>query len=306
MRDGGGPRRERQRSAAKHADQAGASPPAPEEPEAPLPPEFAATLQVTDTERAWIREHLGGFYENRLILDVVRRIKAGKEATVYACSAHPSTGKAWLAAKLYHQRSLRSSRNAGQYQQGRGLLDEDGNAAQPRSWRLDKAIAQKSARGKAADQTSWIMHEFTLLQTLHARGADVPEPVEHAAQALLLEFIGAGPDAAPALSDIAIAPDDAQRLFERVIFNVELLLELGWVHGDLSAYNILYRNGRIVLIDFPQVVDARNNPRARAIFERDIQQVAAYFERFGCNIRSPELARELWNRHIAEPDQHPG
>ena len=307
MRDSGGPRRDRERTNAKHTEQPEApSSAAPAEPPAPVPPEFAATLQVTDAERAWIREHLWSFHENRLILDVLRRIKAGKEATVYACSAHPSTGKSVVAAKLYRERSLRSSRNTGQYQQGRALLDEDGNAAGRRSWRLDKAVAQKSARGKAATQTSWIMHEFTLLQSLHAQGADVPEPLEHSQQALLMEFIGDGADAAPTLNDVEIEPEDARRLFERVMFNVELLLGLGWVHGDLSPFNILYQSGRIVLIDFPQVVDCRNNPRARSIFERDIQRVADYFGRFGWSVDPRRLARELWHEHVAEPEPEAG
>lgn len=278
----------------------------PAEPPKPLPPEFAATLQVTEAERAWIREHLAGFHENHLIIDVIQRIKAGKEATVYACSAHPSTGKSFVAAKLYRQRSLRSSRNAGQYQEGRAVLDEDGNTAKTRSRRPDKAGAQTSARGKAAEQTSWIMHEFTLLQALHARGADVPEPIEHANQALLMELIGDGADAAPTLNDVEIEPNDAQRLFERVLANVELLLGLGWAHGDLSPYNILYHRGRIVLIDFPQVTDCRENPRARAIFERDIERVTAYFERFGHAVDARQLARELWSRHVGDLDDTAG
>jgi RIO kinase 1 len=301
----GGPRRERQRAQpsheAQHAHSRGEpSYPAPEEPRTTLPPEFAAAVQVTEVERAWIREHLGWFYENQLITDVIRRVKAGKEATVYACSAHPSTGKSLIAAKLYRERSLRSSRNVGQYQQGRGMLDEEGNAAQPHSRRLDKAVAQKSKRGKAAIQTSWLMHEFTLLETLHAGGADVPEPIEHADQALLMEFIGDESGAAPTLSDVELEPGEAQNLFERVIFNVEQLLGLGWVHGDLSPYNILYHRGRIVLIDFPQVVDCRNNPKARAIFDRDIDRVAHYFGRFGSIIDARRLARELWSKHVSD------
>jgi RIO kinase 1 len=264
--------------------------------------DFAAAVQVTNTERAWIRQHLAPFRENKLIEDVISRIKAGKEATVYACSAHPSTGRSVVAAKVYRERSLRSSKNAGQYQQGRALLDEDGNAARPRSWRMDKAISQKSKRGVAATHTSWLMHEFTLLQTLHAKGADVPQAIEHAEQALLMEFIGDGADAAPTLNDVQLELGEAKRLFERVIFNVELLLELGWVHGDLSAYNILYQRGRIVLIDFPQVVDVQNNPKARAIFERDIERVAQYFSAAGFSIDSDRLARQLWSKYVSGPE----
>lgn len=276
------------------------------ESESPLPPEFAARVQVTDAERAWLREHLRVFHKDKLIEDVLRRVKAGKEATVYACAGHPSTGRSVIAAKVYRERSLRSSKNAGQYQQGRAMLDEDGNAAGGRSRRLDKAVARKSKRGIAATQTSWLMHELTLLRTLHAQGADVPEPIEHGGQALLMEFIGDEADAAPTLNDVALDPKEARTLFERVLFNVELLLGLGWVHGDLSAYNILYHRGRAVLIDFPQVVSVENNPRARSIFERDIERVAQYFAGAGHECDHRRLARELWSKHVSSVDASSG
>jgi RIO kinase 1 len=282
----------------------GASPPVPADLRSLVTPDFATGVQVTDTERAWIRQHLGPFQENHLILDVVRRVKAGKEATVYACTGHPSTGRPVLAAKLYRERSLRSTKNAGQYQQGRGTLDEDGNAVRHRSWRLDKAIEQKTKRGRTAAQISWLMHEFTLLQTLHARGGDVPEPIEHAEHALLMEFIGDGLDAAPTLNDVDLDAGEAKRLFERVVFNIELMLELGWVHGDLSPYNLLYHRGRIVLIDFPQVVDCQNNPRARSIFERDIERVSEYFAGVGFCADNQRLARQLWSKY--ETNAAPG
>ncbi|MEO8181671.1 MAG: RIO1 family regulatory kinase/ATPase [Deltaproteobacteria bacterium] len=297
----GVPRRERQGDERRRIGLAEgrerASPAAPVE-SATGTADFAAGVQVTDAERVWIRANLGPFQKKELILDVLQRVKAGKEATVYLCSAHPSTGRELVAAKVYRERSLRSSRNQGHYQQGRGMLDEDGQS----SWRTDKAGSQKSKRGKAATQTSWIMHEFTLLQTLHAQGADVPEPIEHGEQALLMEFIGDGRDAAPTLNDVEIESSDAQRLFERVIFNVELLLGLGWVHGDLSPYNLLYHQGRLVLIDFPQVVDCQNNPRARGIFERDIERVAQYFDRVGWSVDARRLASELWSKHVPEAE----
>jgi RIO kinase 1 len=305
----GGPRRQRQLAELGHSADTrsgGAdSPPAPREADALLPADFAAAAQVTEAERLWIREHLAKFHENQIIVDVIGRVKAGKEATVYLCSAHPSTGRRWIAAKLYRERSLRSSKNAGQYQQGRGLLDDEGNSAEGRSWRMDKAIGKKSKRGRAAVQTSWLMHEFTQLQTLHAQGADVPLPIEHGEHALLMEFIGDETEAAPTLNDVVLEPNDAKRLFERVIFNVELLLAQGWAHGDLSSYNILYHRGGIVLIDFPQVVDCRNNPRAREIFGRDIERVTQYFEGAGWSVEPRRLARELWSKHISDADPDP-
>lgn len=62
---------------------------------------------------------------------------------------------------------------------------------------------------------------------------------------------------------------------------VELLLGMEWVHGDLSPYNMLYHDGRIVLIDFPQVADINNNPRARRLLERDIERISQMLAELG-------------------------
>jgi RIO kinase 1 len=271
---------------------------------ADLPAEFAANVQVTDSERQWIRKYLGPFHGRQLITDVVSRVKAGKEATVYICTGHPSFGQELMAAKVYHQRSQRSSKNASDYHQGRAVLDEDGNDTARGRRRGGKSASQKSPRGVAAAQTSWLMHEFTTLQTLHALGADVPQAFEHADNALLMEFIGSDHTAASTLIDGVLLPEEAPRLFERLVFNVELMLGQGWVHGDLSAHNLMYRDGGIVLIDFPQVVDCHNNPRARGIFERDIKRITQYFASSGVHVDSAELAAQLWTRYVPEPE-HP-
>src|SRR5688572_21343390 len=107
----GGPRRDRELANEREEEGVSAGPGALSRSAPVVPPEFAAAVQVTEAERLWIREHLAGFYENQLITDVIRRIKAGKEATVYLCAPHPSTGTAPLAAKLYRKHSLRSSKN---------------------------------------------------------------------------------------------------------------------------------------------------------------------------------------------------
>jgi RIO kinase 1 len=259
---------------------------------------FAASVAVTKAERAWIREHLGPLHDRELITDVLQRIKAGKEATVYACSGGPAIGVAVLAAKLYRARSLRGERNVGHYQQGRAVLDAEGRAIGERAWRLQKAIAQKSRVGRKAAQSSWLMHEYSVLAALSARGGDVPLPIEHSEFALLMEFIGDDVDAAPTLSQLALTHTEAKPLLERVLFNLELLLGLGWVHGDLSAHNILYHRGRVVLIDFPQVVAARGNPNALALFERDVERVAQYFSRAGVPVDSRRWVSQLWAKHV--------
>ncbi|MBW6466102.1 MAG: hypothetical protein K0B06_06330 [Brevefilum sp.] len=63
---------------------------------------------------------------------------------------------------------------------------------------------------------------------------------------------------------------DARQTFDRLIHNIEIMLANQRVHGDLSAYNILYLEGEIYLIDFPQAIDPEVNRNASAIFKRDI------------------------------------
>src|SRR5436305_7994656 len=51
------------------------------------------------------------------------------------------------------------------------------------------------------------------------------------------------------------------------------------VHGDLSAYNLLYWEGKLTLIDFPQGTSSHANQSAHVILHRDVQRVCEYFAR---------------------------
>jgi RIO kinase 1 len=79
------------------------------------------------------------------------------------------------------------------------------------------------------------------------------------------------------------------------------MLMNGLIHGDLSAYNILYWEGQITLIDFPQVTDSHNNANARFILSRDIERVCQYFARQRVDCDPAVITRRLWRR-FAEPD----
>lgn len=260
---------------------------------------FAPSLNASAEELPWITELLEQFYHGKLILDVTRRVKGGKEANVYVCRAHPDSGYDLLAAKLYRPRKWRSLKNTSQYEQGRPTLDANGAPISPRDWRMQKAIAGKSRKGLVAAQTSWLTYEFTLLQTLHWAGADVPEPVKHSENALLMEYIGDEAVTAPLLIDVDLTQAEARILYERMLWNIEVMLQGNCVHGDLSAYNVLYWEGGLKIIDFPQVVDPVANPDARFIFRRDVERICDYFARYGIQSDARRLAHDLWKKWIA-------
>ncbi|MCB8985989.1 MAG: serine protein kinase RIO, partial [Ardenticatenaceae bacterium] len=72
------------------------------------------------------------------------------------------------------------------------------------------------------------------------------------------------------------------------------------IHGDLSAYNILYWDGDIWLIDFPQVVDARANPHAPELLRRDVTRVCEYFARYGVESDPLQLTLDMWRPYMRE------
>jgi RIO kinase 1 len=273
-------------------------------PETPDATRFSPSLNARKAERIWLIQQLGPFHQRELISDVVERIRAGKEATVYVCTTPPGSKHARMAAKVYHATSRRTPANKQLYQVGRSVLDSSGRPVAARDWRLRKAIANSSEAGRAATQASWLMHEYSRLEQMHRAGADVPEPLVHGGHALLMEFVGDAVGAAPILANVSLEAEEARPLFERILWNVELLLSFGWVHGDLSAHNILYQVGKPTLIDFPQVVAAEENPQAFALFQRDLERVAAYFARFGLSVGPRRLAEELWSKHVLQgPEQ---
>jgi RIO kinase 1 len=261
---------------------------------------LSPTLDVTSAERGWIAEHLDVFAESQTLTAVLRRVKGGKEANVYCCAAHPATGLKLVAAKLYRPRLLRNLRNDARYRQGRPILTSDGQPIDSRDWRMHKAIAQKSKTGLEATQASWLEYEYQTMLRLHQAGGDVPRPLKHGANVILMEYIGDETMPAPLLNQVALDRAEAQALFDRLLRNIEIMLVANVVHGDLSAYNVLYWQGAVCIIDFPQVVDPRQNREAYAIFRRDVERICQYFERYGVASQPGRLARDLWHKHIRQ------
>lgn len=268
------------------------------EPDTTMTDDSWPSLSARKAERQQLLQHLTPFRERKVIDDVVERIRTGKEATVYVCTTPPGSAHERIAAKLYHGVSRRSNANQQLYETGRGVLDSAGRPVLARDWRLRKAIAQSSNAGREAAHASWLSHEAARLEQMHRAGGDVPEPIAHGSHVLLMELVATADGVAPILANVALQPGEAEPLFQRILWNVKLLLSFGWVHGDLSAHNILYRHGEPTLIDFPQVVAAEENPLAFTLFVRDLERVGAYFARFGLRVGARSLAESLWHEHV--------
>lgn len=62
---------------------------------------------------------------------------------------------------------------------------------------------------------------------------------------------------------------------------VATLAEQGFTHGDLSVYNVLVHDGRLMLIDLPQAVDLAANPLGLTYLRRDADNIAGWFRARG-------------------------
>jgi len=77
------------------------------------------------------------------------------------------------------------------------------------------------------------------------------------------------------------------------------MLACNRIHADLSAYNVLYWQGRVTVIDLPQAIDSRYNPQAFALLQRDLERLGTYFARQGAPLDAAGTALDLWQRYVA-------
>jgi RIO kinase 1 len=267
--------------------------------------ELNFSYKASRHERQWILNSLGTFHQHHWLDDVLRLIKGGKEASVYQCAANESVQADYIAAKIYRPRKFRNLRNDHLYREGRERLNSSGNAITDDGHL--HAIRKRTNLGLELMHTSWISHEFKTMQIIHAAGADVPIPFAMDNNAILMGYIGGENRTAPTLNEINLDPHEIKPLFDRVIRNVEIMLANNRIHGDLSAYNILYWKGEITLIDFPQAIDPWKHPNPYPIFKRDVTRICQYFRSQGLDKPENQIASTLWEKygHPFTPEIHP-
>ena len=260
--------------------------------------EFTTSYAPGRFERGWLLEAVRGFYEEEQISDILYQVKGGKEASVYCCQAHPVMDMDLLAAKVYRPRMFRNLRNDAMYRQGRQLLATDGDPLKERDHRVSRAVKKKTDFGVQVQHTSWLMHEFNAMRHLFKAGAAVPEPIASGENAILMAYCGDRSMAAPTLNGVRLELDAAKRLFQKTLDNIDLMLQHDLIHGDLSAYNILYWDDDITLIDFPQAINSLGNSDAYFILQRDITRICQYFNQQGVDCDPQAITDDFWLGYI--------
>ena len=213
-------------------------------------------------------------------------LKTGKEADVFLIERGvPGTDRSCLlAAKRYRASEHRMFHRDAGYLEGRRV----------RETRVNRAMASRSGFGREVIAGQWAAAEFSALCRLYELGVPVPYPVQILGTEVLLEFIGDGSEAAPRLAQVRQDTADLPDLWQQLVEALHTMAIAGFAHGDLSAYNLLVQDGRLVIIDLPQIVDVVANPQGSQFLARDANNVATWFTSHGVAVADGEaLAADL-------------
>lgn len=194
-------------------------------------------------------------------------VSTGKEANVF----HATDGEGHARAVKIYRISNATFRNLARYIEG-----------DPRF----KSVK----RGTKPMILAWAQKEYKNLIRMADAGTRVPKPEALQENVLVMEYIGDETQPAPLLRNVAL--EDPRSVYEDVLANMRAIRKAELVHADLSEYNLLFWDGRVVVIDVGQAVPL-DHSRAEEWFQRDVLNIARYFAKLGLKVTSASLERAV-------------
>ncbi|MEM2121331.1 MAG: serine protein kinase RIO [Candidatus Woesearchaeota archaeon] len=120
---------------------------------------------------------------------------------------------------------------------------------------------------------AWCQREFRNLINAQRAGINAPKPIAFQKNILVMEFIGKD-DPAPKIKDSL--PEDVEGFAKQVFNNIKRFAVHGFVHGDLSEFNILNHEGKPYFIDLSHATPTRNQDSLNYL-SRDVFNVCRFF-----------------------------
>ena len=242
--------------------------------------QLVSRAENSDPDSKFANSDLNQLSKMGFLDELVSGIKTGKEASVFL----GRNSEGFVAVKVYTDLRVRSFRRDESYREGRFIGDS----------RIEKAIEQGSQKGLNAHQILWVQEEFRQMKQLHQHGVNVPKAIAVNGISLIMEFIGdENGNPAPRISDLKMEIEEADEAFRQSVQNLKRIVKSGRVHGDYSTFNILWHNEKAVVIDFPQVIEIKNNPNANALLERDVHSLCKSFRKQGVTADEGKVLREV-------------
>lgn len=184
-------------------------------------------------------------------------VQDGKESKMCVAERFTDEGSIYLAAKIYPVEAA-SYRNMQRYLFGDPRFEGIKN-------------------NRRSIIFNWCKKEFKNLTKAHKLGLHVPLPIAFEKNVLLMQFLGDDFVPAPRLTDVKLA-DPGNVLDYLVNAMNRLWNEADLVHGDLSAFNVVYWDRMPYLIDFSQAV-LTSHPESEELLRRDVYNVLNHFKK---------------------------
>jgi len=187
------------------------------------------------------------------VTELVAEVNSGKEATIY--TAH--LNGAPLIVKVFRQHNTSHNKNKR------------------------RKVGQPQARA-----CSYANREYQFLTKAFRNGMRIPTPAMRINNVILMQFIGKDWSPAPQLRQVQLENPD--EVLDDIIEQLKIMFQYAkMIHGDFSEYNLLFHDGKIVVIDFPQAIDMSlvGNISERylksnlQVLQKDIMTIRNYFEK---------------------------
>ena len=130
--------------------------------------------------------------------------------------------------------------------------------------------------------------EHEALESLYP-DVSVPQPVDQNRHAVVMERIDG-----VELSRAKLEPEQVTGVLDLVLTEMATAYREGYVHADMSEYNVFVASDGVTIFDWPQAVPTEH-ANSRELLRRDIDNVFGHFER-----KYPSETPEIDREHVAD------
>ncbi len=129
------------------------------------------------------------------------------------------------------------------------------------------------------DHVSWLYtarkaaeREYEVLEDLYP-DISVPRPIDQNRHAIIMEKVPG-----VELAKSKLEPTQATGVLELILREIQAAHELGYVHADISEYNVFVAESGITLFDWPQAASVEHE-NSEELLARDVENIVGYFQR---------------------------
>ena len=188
---------------------------------------------------------LNTFAERDTISGLGAPLGVGKESDVYEARSHRPV------ALKYHREEIANFR----------AVDKE------RSYTADREHVSSLYTARQAAE-----REHETLSELYPE-VSVPRPIDQNRHAIIMEKM-----AGVELADAQFADHEVQPMLDAILAELAAAYKVGYIHADISEYNIFVDASGPTIFDWPQSVPT-DHPNAEEYLRRDVTNLIGYFKR---------------------------